>query len=244
MDECIGFSRRRFLIGMAGTAGVAAAGATLIGAATANAATDRDGTKVTPSEALHHLKAGSLRWKSGHLEHRDYTPPGHDIIHGQWPFAAILSCADSRVNPESVFDVRQGNLFNVRNAGNIADEIAIGSLEYAVAVLKVPAILVLGHGSCGAVVATQKAVTTGTMPGGDIDAIVDLIRPAIERLPHDHTRAEAIRSNVQNSAQTLLYQSATIAKAVEAGKLRIAKAVYIIGSREVDFFAHYPAHAG
>ena len=79
-------------------------------------------------------------------------------------FASILSCADSRVNPENVFDVRQGNLFNVRNAGNVGGDISIGSLEYSVAVLGVPLLAVLGHTGCGAVSATQRYCAQASCP--------------------------------------------------------------------------------
>jgi carbonic anhydrase len=222
-------SRRTFLAGIAGIAGAALLAPDAV-------ADGHGGTTVTPEQALKYLAQGSRRWQTGDIERRDYTPPGSDPTKGQWPFAAILSCADARVNPETIFDVREYNLFNVRNAGNVAGEITIGSLEYAVGNLHVPVILVLGHTSCGAVAATQKALTTGVMPGGDIDVIVDEIKPAIQALRPAHSSIEAIRANVSQSATRLVANSPMIAKAVKDGHLKIAKGVYEIGHRRVDFF--------
>ena len=181
------------------------------------------------------LETGNNRWVRGDIQRVDHTPPFRDITNGQWPFASILSCADSRVNPENVFDVRQGNLFNVRNAGNVGGDISIGSLEYSVAVLGVPLLAVLGHSGCGAVSATQRYLRTGELPGGDIDAVVKAIVPAIESLPEDHTLGQAIEANAQHSARILRRQSDVIREAVDRGRLRIVHGIYDIASRRVTW---------
>lgn len=225
-------SRRGFLVGMAGVAGtLLAVGA----AAPALGAENKDGSTVTPEQSLKWLKEGNKRWVAGDVQHVDHTPPFSDITSGQWPIAALLSCADSRVNVERVFDVRQGNLFNVRNAGNIgSDDISIGSLEYAVAVLKVPSLVVLGHSGCGAVAASQKTLRTGDMPGGDIDAVVEAILPAIETLPEDQTLNQGIWANAAYSARALK-KSSIIRKVIDSGQLQVTYATYDIATRRVTF---------
>jgi carbonic anhydrase len=187
-------------------------------------ATDHGGDRVTARQAMRWLETGNNRWVRGDIQRVDHTPPFRDITNGQWPFASILSCADSRVNPENVFDVRQGNLFNVRNAGNVGGDISIGSL-----------LAVLGHSGCGAVSATQRYLRTGELPGGDIDAVVKAIVPAIDSLPEDHTLGQAIAANAQHSARILQRQSGVIREAVDRGRLRIVHGVYDIRSRRVTW---------
>lgn len=225
-------SRRGFLVSTVGAASLAGIASLAPGA---KGATQTDGTTITPTEALRFLREGNARWVAGNSQRIDQTTNGRELVKGQWPFAAILSCADSRVNPESVFDVAEGNLFNVRNAGNVAGDISIGSLEYAVAVLGVPLIMVLGHSSCGAVKATQAAVDTGRMPGGDIDAIIDQIRPAIEGLPANHTIEQATKANARHSAKELIDASAVVRAAIDKGRLDVVEGVYNLGTKRVQF---------
>lgn len=229
MPGAEGLSRRGFLAAVAGSAVALGAAAPAMGA------TDHGGDRVTAKQAMRWLETGNNRWVRGDIQRVDHTPPLSDITKGQWPFASILSCADSRVNPENVFDVRQGNLFNVRNAGNVGGDISIGSLEYSVAVLGVPLLAVLGHSGCGAVSAAQRYLRTGELPGGDIDAVVKAIVPAIESLPDDHTLGQAIEANAQHSARILRRQSGVIREAVDRGKLRIVHGIYDIRSRRVTW---------
>lgn len=223
-------SRRGFLVGMAGVAGAAlAVGATSPARGAANK------PLYTPEQAFKWLKQGNRRWVDRNIRNVDHTPPEGDTTKGQWPFAAVLSCADSRVNPERVFDVQRANLFNVRNAGNIGtDGISIGSLEYSVAVLKVALVVVLGHSSCGAVSASQNTLRTGEYPGGDIDDVVNAILPAIEDLPKDQTLADGIWANAGYSARALR-RSSIIADAIDSGTLRVKYAVYDLKSRKATF---------
>lgn len=215
---------------MAGVAGTALA----IGAAAPALGADNK-AMYTPEQALKWLKQGNRRWVNGNIRNVDHTPPHSDTNRGQWPFAAILSCADSRVNPERVFDVQRANLFNVRNAGNIgSDGISIGSLEYSVAVLKVPLVLVLGHSGCGAVSASQNTLRTGEYPGGDIDDVVNAILPALEDLPEDQTLSEGIWANAAYSARALK-QSSMFREAIYNGTLVVKYAAYDLKSRRVTF---------
>jgi len=153
---------------------------------------------------------------------------------GQRPWAAVLACADSRVAPEWLFACGPGELFEVRSAGNTAFDAGVASLEYAVAELAVPLILVLGHSGCGAVSASQNTLRTGAYPGGDIDDIVNAILPAIEDLPKNQTLAEGIWANAAYSARALK-RSSIIRDAVDKGTLRVKYATYNLKSRQATF---------
>jgi len=131
---------------------------------------------TNPDIALQILKAGNERYIKDELtEKRDYREAREVLISGQKPFAVILTCSDSRVPPEIFFDQKLGNIFTIRNAGNIVDQTALGTLEYAVAQLKTRLIVVCGHTNCGAVTA---ACLGGEFPP-NIKYIVDQIKPAV-----------------------------------------------------------------
>jgi carbonic anhydrase len=145
----------------------------------------------------------------------------------QAPRAAVLACADSRCSPELVMRREPGDLFVVRTAGNIADSVAIGSIEYAVAVLGAPVVIVLGHESCGAVKAAVVGEPTGS---AHIDGIVWMIRPAVLRVPGEGATPErlsaAVKENVRRTGRRLMDASPIIASAVQAGTLRVILAVH------------------
>lgn len=140
------------------------------------AATHQPGALVQGAqEALELLKAGNARYVAGELQNKDDYAEDRDVLSGgQYPFAVVLTCSDSRVAPEICFDQKLGDLFTIRNAGNIADETAIGSIEYAVEHLKTPLIVVVSHSKCGAVTA---AFDGGEFPP-ELQSILDMIRPA------------------------------------------------------------------
>jgi carbonic anhydrase len=147
----------------------------------------------------------------------------------QLPFAAILTCADSRLAPEIIFDQFLGDIFVVREAGNIATSATnLGSLEYSQAVLGVKALLVLGHSSCGAVDAAFK----NQHPGGNIDAIVDAISPNIAGAS---TLDDAIARNVKATIAQIRSMSAIIKSAEDAGKLQLRGAVYNLATGIVTY---------
>ena len=126
--------------------------------------------------ALQSLKAGNERFVTGNLLPKDtYADDRKALCKGQHPFAAVLCCSDSRVAPEIIFDQKLGDLFVIRNAGNVVDEDVLGSIEYAVEHLGTPLVVVLGHSCCGAVTATCQ---DGELPGHIVD-IAQRIRPAI-----------------------------------------------------------------
>lgn len=156
------------------------------------------------------------------------------LAKSQAPRVAILGCADSRCSPELIFRRKPGDLFVVRTAGNVADSVAIGSLEYSVAVLGSKAILVVGHRHCGAVKAAVAGKPTGS---AHIDGIVAMIRPAVDAVPaggDEEKRIDlAIRENVRATGRHLVEASPLLAEAVRSGKLRILLAVHDLETGEV-----------
>ena len=131
---------------------------------------------MDPEQALDLLKAGNDRFVSDTLMPKDdYTALREKLSTGQHPFAVVLCCSDSRVAPEIIFDQKLGDLFVIRNAGNVVDDDILGSIEYAVEHLGTPLVVVMGHSSCGAVTATCQG---GDLPG-HITHIAQRIRPAI-----------------------------------------------------------------
>ena len=132
--------------------------------------------KTDSQQALEILKEGNARFVSGALTPKDdYAELREKLNAGQQPFAVVLCCSDSRIAPEIIFDQKLGDLFVIRNAGNVVDEDVLGSIEYAVEHLGTPLVVVLGHSSCGAVTATCQG---GELPGHIID-IAQRIRPSI-----------------------------------------------------------------
>jgi carbonic anhydrase len=132
---------------------------------------------TNPDKALQMLKAGNERYLKGELiEKRDYKEARAALANEQKPFAVILTCSDSRVPPEIFFDQKLGNIFTIRNAGNIADKTALGSIEYAVNYLKTRLIVVCGHSKCGAITAAHS----GEEFSPNINHIVEHIKPAVE----------------------------------------------------------------
>ena len=132
--------------------------------------------ETNSQQALELLKTGNTRFVSGALTPKDdYTELREKLSTGQHPFAVVLCCSDSRVAPEIIFDQKLGDLFVIRNAGNVVDDDVLGSIEYAVEHLGTPLVVVLGHSCCGAVTATCQS---GDLPGHIVD-IAQRIRPAI-----------------------------------------------------------------
>ena len=153
-----------------------------------------------------------------------------ELTTGQSPYAVILSCADSRVVPELAFDTGLGELFVVRVAGNVANSESIASIEYAVAALETPLIVVLGHESCGAV----GAAIEGKSLSKDLDQLVAHIQPAVAQCG-EHGINEVVKCNAKNAADQLVSGSEIIAGAVESGKLTIKSAYYNLGSGKIDW---------
>ena len=178
------------------------------------------------------LAAGNQRYISGKTAPQDFPAERKALAKTQHPKVAVLSCADSRVPPELVFDQGLGELFVVRSAGEIADPVAIGSLEYAVEHLGSSMIVVMGHQSCGAVTA---ACSGGPSESKNLDAVLNPI--AISCTKSDPKTPEhidvAIRDHVHTVAKELLSRSKILKTAVEEGKLTIVEAYYSLETGEV-----------
>jgi carbonic anhydrase len=158
------------------------------------------------------------------------------LVGGQNPYAAVLSCADSRIAPEYAFDTGRGDLFVCRVAGNFATTETIASLEYAVAVLGVPLILVLGHESCGAVDAAIKSLKDDTTLPGHMPSLVAGIAPAVKAVSQQggDTLGKAIRQNVVDNVAKLGSTTPILSAAVEQHKLRVVGGIYRLRDGRVD----------
>jgi carbonic anhydrase len=201
--------------------------------------TGAEGPPHTPAEALALLLKGNRRYQKGKLELRDYSPVGEDRASKQQPFAAIVTCADSRISTTLIFDLERGNIFVSRVAGNSVDAGTLGSAEYAVAVLGVKLILVLGHSDCGAVKsAIAVANGTATYPPdqyGAIGAVIDRIVPPIEALPPgERTLSNCIVANAKAHAREIAGRDPIIRPAVDAGRVAVVSGVYNIADGKVS----------
>ena len=220
-------SRRQFLQTVLSSAVVGAAaqaGLEFFAPARLNAQSN-----LTPDAALQELVAGNERFAANQLKsiEHDLIVLKEKTVDKQEPFAAVLSCADSRVPVELIFDQTIGHIFVTRVAGNLVTPELIGSLEYGVAVLGVEVLLVLGHSGCGAVKAAMKA---DAVPG-QISSLYPHLRLAVEQSGGDLNKAIAENAKIQ--ANLLRTSSPVIRDAVKAGKLRVDSGVYDLGSGKV-----------
>ncbi|MFT4120964.1 MAG: carbonic anhydrase [Bradyrhizobium sp.] len=194
---------------------------------------------VAPDAALKRLIEGNARYVSGVSRRHDFKHEREALAGGQNPFAAVLSCADSRIAPEYAFDTGRGDLFVCRVAGNFAGTETVASMEYAVAVLSTPLILVLGHDSCGAVDATLKALKDGKSPPGHIPSLVDAIAPSakVAMQQGGEVLDSAIRQNVVDNVAKLKSAAPILNAAVEQGKLKVVGGIYRLATGTVELVA-------
>jgi carbonic anhydrase len=170
---------------------------------------------LSPDASLQRLIKGNERYVAGETRRHDFKHEREALAGGQNPYAGILSCADSRIAPEYAFDSGRGDLFVCRVAGNFANDDTVASMEYAVAMLGTPLIMVLGHDSCGAVSATIKSLKDNVPLPGHLPSLVASIAPAVNtasKRPGDLLDA-AIRQNVVDNVAKL--KSATPIRATE-----------------------------
>ena len=187
-----------------------------------------------PKAIARELLAGNGRFASGERTNYDLTAQRKHAEDGQHPAAMVLGCADSRVPPELVFDRGLGELFVVRSAGNIAEPVAVGSLEYAAEHLHTKVIVVLGHDECGAVKASMAG---GKLPSENLEAMVKYIAPGLKGLKSWADGPDLVRlgveSNVRRQGEELLRRSPILRKAVAKEEILILKAVYDIHTGRV-----------
>ena len=181
--------------------------------------------------ALQQLKDGNDRFVNDKSELINVTKERRDqLMDGQNPYAVVVSCSDSRVTPNIVFNAGLGEIFDIRLAGNVVDDDALGSIEYGVAHANAPLIVVMGHESCGAVIAAYNKYTKGTAVEGNIEEIVEEIEPSIGK---DKTLDNAIRTNVTNVANEIKNDQ-IIKKLIDSGKVKVVEAYYSLDGK-VEF---------
>ncbi|MDT5182232.1 MAG: carbonic anhydrase [Mycobacterium sp.] len=191
---------------------------------------------TSPVTAWKALKEGNERFVAGEPQH-----PSQSIAHrarlaaSQQPATVVFGCADSRVAAEIIFDQGLGDMFVVRTAGHVIDSAVLGSIEYAVTVLNVPLIVVLGHDSCGAVKATLSAIDDGVMPTGYVRDIVERVTPSILQGRHAGlTRVDEFETRHVNDTVThLRVRSAPIAERLAAGTVAIVGLTYHLADGRV-----------
>lgn len=203
-----------------------------------------EGPDVTKDEAYNMLKEGNNRFVTGE---RTFTHLDKDrmkeTVKGQHPFAIVLTCSDSRVPPEHIFDTGIGDIFTIRVAGNVFDTDEIATAEYGVEHLKSPLILVLGHSKCGAVTAVAtEAELEGSLPG-----LLDNIKPALERtkvkdptLKGDDLITKCTEENVWVSIEDLFNKSEIVREAVKEGKLLVTGGIYNIETGKINWIGQHP----
>ena len=192
---------------------------------------------IPPSKALNRLKQGNARYVAGAMKERDFSVGRAARASAQYPIVAVLACADSRVPPEIIFDQGPGKVFVVRDAGNVVSTYGLASMEFAVAVLNVPLIVVLGHSSCGAVAAALQSAKERSKLPGHLPELVEAIQPAVNAAHAKHPSdllAATINENVRLGMSHLKTRSDVIGDAIRSGKVGIQGGVYDLPTGKVE----------
>ena len=197
--------------------------------------------KTSPLTAWKALKEGNERFVTGNQQH-----PSQSVEHraslaaGQTPIAVVFGCADSRVAAELIFDQGLGDMFVVRTAGQAIDTAVLGSIEFAVTVLDVPLIVVLGHDSCGAVKAAVAAIEDGAIPGGFVRDVVERVTPSILMARREGlSRVDEFEErHVRETVAQLLARSTAISERVAAGTLALAGVTYHLADGRATLVDH------
>jgi carbonic anhydrase len=187
----------------------------------------------TPAAALERLKEGNARFAADRPAAKDQgTKRRAELARGQRPFAVIITCSDSRVPPETIFDQGLGDLFVIRLAGNVVDTAAVGSVEYAVGHLHVPLVVVLGHEECGAV---QAALDGKPLPG-DLGRLIAMVQVG-NRLPlgPKERLLAGIRANAVHQSRELIRRSHEVKDFVDAERVRVVTGLYGLTSGKVQW---------
>jgi carbonic anhydrase len=227
---------RRSLLGLGAAAGLWLASPTL---AKETKAPPKPENVISPDASLKRLLDGNRRYVDGVSRRHDFKHEREALSGGQNPYAGILSCADSRIAPEYAFDSGRGDLFVCRVAGNFANDDSVASLEYGVAVLGVPLILVLGHDSCGALDATIKSLKDNSTLPGHLPSLVTALTPAVKAVSSKggDVLGNAIRQNVIDTVAKLKSATPILSAAVEQNKLKVVGGIYRLKDGRVDMVA-------
>ena len=238
---CAKTSRRTFL----GTTVIAPAavltGASLLTQTVYAAALTKDQRdKLTPDQVIAEVKKGNERFRTGKILKQDYLAQKQATAVGQYPAAVILSCIDSRTPAEILLDVRLGDTFNARVAGNIANDDLLGSLEFACAVAGAKLVLVMGHTACGAI---KGAIDNAQL--GNLTGLLSKIRPAVEATRYEGDRTskddafvdEVAKTNVRQTVGAIRQRSEVLAGLEKEGKIKIVGSMYQLVGGRVEFLA-------
>jgi carbonic anhydrase len=214
-----------FLTGLSGSA-----------VAQAQVQTQESQAAMTPAQALERLREGNARFTSNATKPRDWSAKVAATASGQFPFAAVLACMDSRAPIEIVFDQGLGDVFGVRVAGNVVNDDELGSLEYA-AKVGAKLLVVLGHTRCGAVKGALEGVELGNLTG-----LLAKIRPAMAAAKCTDAKSEACvtsvaEQNVRQSMREIRARSPYLAKALDAGTIQLVGAMYDVETGRVQFLS-------
>lgn len=196
---------------------------------------------TSPVTAWKALKEGNERFVAGRPDHPSQSIEYRaSLAEGQRPTAVVFGCGDSRVAAEIIFDQGLGDMFVVRTAGHVIDSAVLGSIEFAVVVLQVPLIVVLGHDSCGAVKATLSALDDGVVPGGYVRDIVERVTPSILRGRREGlSRVDEFEAcHVNETAVQLQERSSAIAERIAAGTLAVAGVTYHLADGRAQLREH------
>ena len=201
---------------------------------------------LTPAAAWQRLQEGNERFVAGTASHPNQDASRRSsLAAGQNPFAVIFGCSDSRLAAEIIFDLGLGDAFVVRTAGQVIDDAVLGSLEYSVAALGVPLVVVLGHDSCGAVTEAKKTVETGEMPGGHLRSLVERITPSVLAAQRSGSNEvnDMVVEHTRQTAARLVESSQVIASAVEAGSTAVVGVFYHLAEGGADLVSGFGAVA-
>jgi carbonic anhydrase len=227
---------RRYALGLTVSALASGLSFSPAQAAKAKKAPPKPQNVITPDASLDRLMKGNGRYVQGVSRRHDFVHEREALSMGQNPFAAVLSCADSRIAPEYCFDTARGDLFVCRVAGNFASDEMVASLEYAVQVLNTPLIMVMGHEACGAVDATIKSVKDGSTLPGHLPSLVAAIKPAVDAVQGQagDLLGNAIRRNVTLNMERLKGATPILSAFANDKKIRVVGGVYELGTGRVQ----------
>jgi len=235
------FHRRRFLRASGIVVATALVGTGMLARITDAAAfTKAERDKLSPDDILAHLKKGNERFYKGKRESHDFLAQQRKTAAGQYPAAVLLSCVDSRAPAETIMDLRIGDIFNCRVAGNVEDPYILGSMEFACKLAGAKVVLVMGHTACGAV---KGAIDDAQL--GNLTGLLAKIKPAVtattysgEKTSKNDAFVDAVaRKNVELTIADIRRDSPVLADLESKGTIKIAGAIYNLKTGKMDFFA-------
>ena len=240
--SCSGFpSRRNFLgtsLGVAAAAIVGTAVTSEVAFAGSLSKAQRD--KMTPDQILALMKKGNKRFASGQRQDHNYLRQQRESAKGQYPAAVLLSCIDSRAPAETIMDLRIGDVFNSRMAGNVSNPDVLGGMEFACKIMGAKVVLVMGHTSCGAI---KGAIDNAEL--GNLTGLLAKIKPAVEATQYSGERSAknyafvdtVARKNVELTMAAIRRDSPVLAGMESSGAIKIAGSMYNLETGVIDFFA-------